>query len=145
MNLWNQLNRSLNYSFFSLATCIKIAVFWMKINCKMNSLLVTSTKVVLISTGQQYTKQYWMSIQTRYRSCNVLPTVPNVSIRYENGTVHVPSCLLGVYGIGVSYPRTCVMKQIHMFHNVLRSVSEKVSYAMLIRLKPSRILYGQKF
>ena len=66
---------------FSLATCIKISVFWMKINCKMNSLMVTSTKAVLISTGQQYTKQYCMAIQIRYRSCNVL--VPNSGSRYQ--------------------------------------------------------------
>ena len=53
----------------------------MKINCKMNSLMVISTKVVLISTGQQYTKQCWMSIQIRYRSCNVL--VPNSGSWYQ--------------------------------------------------------------
>ena len=47
----------------------------MKINCKMNS------KVALINAGQQYTKQYWMSIQIRYRSCNVL--VPNSGSRYQ--------------------------------------------------------------
>ena len=69
------------FFFFSLATCIKIAVFWMKINCKTNSLMVTSTKVALISTEQQYIKQYWMSIQIRYRSCNVL--VPNSGSRYQ--------------------------------------------------------------
>ena len=43
--------------------------------------MVTSTKAVLISTRQQYTKQYCMSIQIRYRSCNVL--VPNSGIRYQ--------------------------------------------------------------
>ena len=43
--------------------------------------MVTSTKAVLISTGQQYTKQYCMSIQIRYRSCNVL--VPNSGSRYQ--------------------------------------------------------------
>ena len=53
----------------------------MKINCKMNSLIVTSTKAVLISTGQRYTKQYCMSIQIRYRSCNVL--LPNSGSRYQ--------------------------------------------------------------
>ena len=45
------------------------------------SLMVTSTKVVLISTGQQYTKQYWMLIQIRYCSCNVL--VLNSGSRYQ--------------------------------------------------------------
>ena len=43
--------------------------------------MVTSTKAVLISTGHQYTKQYCMSIQIRYRSCNVL--VPNSGSRYQ--------------------------------------------------------------
>ena len=39
---------------------------------QVNSLMATSTKVVFISTEQQYTKQYWMSMQIRYRSCDVL-------------------------------------------------------------------------
>ena len=60
----------------------------MKMNCKMNSLMATSTKVVLISTGQQYTKQYWMSIQMWYRSCNVL--VPYSSSRYQRFQMLVP-------------------------------------------------------
>ena len=38
----------------------------------MNSLMVTNTKVVLISTGQQYTKQYRMT-----------------ECRYKYGIVHV--------------------------------------------------------
>ena len=72
----------------------------MNINCKMNSLtvLVTCTKVVLISTGQQYTKRYWMSIQIWYRSCKVL--VPYSASR----TVLRYHMLVSVYSVTTTVP-----------------------------------------
>ena len=98
--------------------------------------MVTSTKAVLISTGQQYTKQYCMSIQIRYRSCNVL--VPNSGIRYQRYQMlvsvmkTVPFLYRHVYWVAhhIKFVRASCVK----FHTLLNNNKGQIRLNLISRV-----------